>query len=56
MKKDLLSFGLVQTSAGVELCLCEPVSSVRLQGVRFSSAEGPSVVIGGRKQPVEDIY
>ena len=56
MKTDILPAGLVQTSEGVALCLRAPVSSVRLHGLRFSSEEGPSVVVGGRKQPVMGIY
>ena len=56
MKTDNLTLGLVQTSAGVMLCLREPVSHVRLHGLRFTCEEGPSLVIGGRKMPVEDVY
>ncbi len=56
MKTDNFTIGLVQTSAGVALCLREPVSHVRLNGLRFTSEEGPSLVIGGRKHSVEDVF
>ena len=47
---------LSQSSKGMELLFFTALPRVKMHGLNFSARETPSVVIGGRKQPVEDVY
>ena len=41
---------------GVELCFFEALPRAKLRGLNYSVSESPSVVVGGRKQPVVGVY
>jgi len=47
---------LCPSSKGMELVFFTALPRVKMHGLHFSAREAPSVIIGGRKQPVEGVF
>lgn len=47
---------LLACASGMELLFFTALPRAKLHGLNFSASERPSVILGGRKQPVMDVF
>ncbi|VVC01060.1 Uncharacterised protein [uncultured archaeon] len=47
---------LLACASGMELLFFTALPRVKMHGLKFSASENPSVILGGRKQPVMGVF